>query len=450
MTFFCNVVFGQALKVDTGFRADYLVDKILVGKGIRVGNVKLKGLKQGICHFKIDTNVIGMKSGLMLSTGNVYNIANENKSPGTSGYVWDESISKRYRSDGDLNKICKGRTYDQIILEFDFVPFHNNISFRFSFASEEYTEYVGSRYNDVFAFILTGGGFKKKNLAVIPGTKEAVTINNINQKKHQELFIKNDYFLNYGVFKTGEIPRVPFFKRLWNTIFNKKNNANGYYYLEAEKKKLNQLIVANFEYDGFTKVLKANCFLKPWQLYHLKVAIGDVGDGIFDSGVFLEEGSFISERDTTDPNFIPYPDLYYTMDWDSIFRWKKNTPLANIDTTPTIDENFEVTNVGFETDKFDISDSSKFQLNELALYLNKHRQLKLMLTGYTDNVGSKKYNQKLSENRALAVMYYLTTKSVIRGRMNYVGNNYEHPISDNNSYIGRARNRRVEMTIIDE
>ena len=185
MTFFCNGLFGQSLKVDTAYSADYLIDKILLGKGIRVGNVSLKGLKTSVCYFKMDTSVIGMKSGLMLSTGNVFDIAHANESPGTSGFAWDETISKKYKSDKDLNGICKGRTYDQIILEFDFVPFHNNISFRFSFASEEYTEYVGSQFNDVFAFILTGGGIKKKNLAVIPGTKEPVSINNINQKKHK-------------------------------------------------------------------------------------------------------------------------------------------------------------------------------------------------------------------------------------------------------------------------
>jgi outer membrane protein OmpA-like peptidoglycan-associated protein len=451
LIFYSSLLFGQTLKVDTAFTADYLVDKILVGKGIRVGNVEMTGLKQSICYFEMDTNVIGMKSGLMLSTGNVFNIAKENTSPGTSGISWDYKKNKRYKSDKDLNRICKGRTCDQIILEFDFVPFNNNISFNFSFASEEYTEYVGSQFNDVFAFIVTGGNIKKKNIAVIPNTTEPITINNINQKAHKELFINNDYFLNYGVYKSGSnAPKVSWFKHTWNKLFNRKNEKKGYYILTAEKKKLNQTIVSNFEYDGFTKVLKASCLLEPWKLYHLKIAIGDVGDAIFDSGVFLEEGSFVSVKDTSVLNFKDYPDMYSKMNWDSIFGIKK-TPidtLAKIE--KQIDEKFEITNINFDIDKYEIPETSKNKLDLLASYLNNHKNLKLSIIGYTDNKGSKKYNLKLSENRALAVMYYLTSKGVERTRLFSVGNSFDNPIAANSDDKGRARNRRVELTIVED
>lgn len=434
---------GQTLKVDTSFSADYLVDKILLGKGLRIGNVNLSGLKQSICYFKMDTNVIGMKSGLLLSTGNVFSIARENIYPGTSGVSWDYSKNKKFKSDKDLNKLCGGRTYDQIILEFDFVAFDNNVSFKFSFASEEYTEYVGSQYNDVFAFIINGNGIRNKNLAVIPETDEAITINNINHKKNKDLFINNDYFLNYGVSKSNNhAPRVSVFKRFWNKLFNKKHKEKGFYSVQGQKKKLNQIIVSNFEYDGFTKVMKASCIVKPWKLYHLKIAIGDVGDPIFDSGVFLEEGSFISERDTSAPNYKDYPNLYDKINWDSIFGLKK--PL------PVIDEQFEITNINFETDKFDIHDTSKIKLDQLAKYLNSHKNFKLNIIGFTDNKGSRKYNHRLSEKRALAVMYYLTTKGVERTRLFYLGNSFDNPLADNSIESGRALNRRVELTIIDD
>lgn len=417
LALYSSLLCGQTLKVDTAYTPDYLIDKILVGKGIRVGNVKLTGLKQSICYFAMDTNVIGMKSGLMLSTGNVFDITKENISPGTSGVSWDYTKNKRYKSDKDLNKLCKGSTYDQIILEFDFVPFNNNISFNFSFASEEYTEYVGSQFNDVFAFIVTGDNIKKKNIAVIPGTNVPITINNINQKSNKELFINNDYFLNYALFKKGIVPKVSWFKRTWNKLFNRKNEKKGYYILHAEKKKLNQTILSNFEFDGFTKVLRASCILEPWKLYHLKIAIGDVGDAIFDSGVFLEEGSFESFKDSSVLNFKDYPDLYSEMNWDSIFGIKKN----NIDTIVKIeqrsDEQFEITNINFDKEKYEIPDTNKSNLDLLAIYLNKHKNLKLSIIGYSDNIGSKKLNHKLSENRALAVMYYLTTKGVERTRL---------------------------------
>lgn len=444
----CLSLYSQSLlKVDTSFSADYLVDKILVGKGIRVGNVVMKGEKRSICYFSIDTNIIGIKSGVLLSTGNVLNVARANSFPGISAIAWDYKIP--YKSDIDLKKLCKGRVYDQIILEFDFVPFNNCLSFKFSFASEEYTEYVGSQFDDVFAFVLTGNGFKNTNLAVIPGTKEPISINNINQSKHSELFINNDYFFNYGVFKNNYSKfRVSLVKKIWNQLFNSKHNSEGFYTVQSKKDDLNQLIVSNLEYDGFTKVLSANCFLKPWQLYHLKIAIGDVGDKIFDSGVFIERGSFSSERDTTDPVFVEYPDLSLTMDWDSIFGWKKAKKVI-IDTIPVIAEDFEITNVNFDFNKFDIPDSGKTLLSNLAVYLNKNPNYKIMLIGYTDNIGSKKYNKDLSEKRALSVMYYLTSKLVDRSRMDYLGYNYENPIADNNSGTGRAKNRRVEITLVE-
>src|ERR1035438_5554463 len=93
----------ELLKIDTTLSIEYMVDKILVGNGIRVGNIKLNGLKVGIGYFQIDTNVIGMKSGVVLSTGLVSEIAQPNHSPGNSGLVSD--YTKKYKSDKDLNRL---------------------------------------------------------------------------------------------------------------------------------------------------------------------------------------------------------------------------------------------------------------------------------------------------------------------------------------------------------
>ncbi|NOU45582.1 MAG: OmpA family protein [Bacteroidales bacterium] len=445
MTFFGCMLFGQAIKVDTSFSADYLVEKMLAGKGIRVGNVRMTGQKHSICYFEMDTNVIGMKTGLMLSTGNIYDIAKENTLPGTSGTAWDYTKNKRYKSDRDLNSLCRGITYDQMILEFDFVPFDNKIIFNFAFASEEYTEYVGSKFNDVFAFMITGDGLKKKNLAVIPGTNEPITINNINQKNHSELFIDNDYFFNYSVFKSGSyISKFIGFKPVLNKLFNSSHRSKGFYCVEAERRKLNQVIVSNLGFDGLTRVLHASCIVKPWKLYHLKIALGDVGDAIFDSGVFLEENSFISEKDTTVKNFSEYPDLYATIDFDSIFGLKK---VQLSDTIPAIEEQFKITDINFDTDKYIIPDTSKIELDMLATYLLSHKSFNITINGHTDNQGSRDYNIELSENRALAVMDYLATKGIDKTRLITQGYSFDIPVADNTLVKGRARNRRVEIKI---
>ncbi|MBK9731606.1 MAG: choice-of-anchor L domain-containing protein [Chitinophagaceae bacterium] len=74
------------------------------------------------------------------------------------------------------------------------MPFNNHISFSYAFGSEEYPEYVGSRYNDVFGFIIDGEKLNNKNLAVIPKTLLPVTINTINDKENEGYYIDNDYF----------------------------------------------------------------------------------------------------------------------------------------------------------------------------------------------------------------------------------------------------------------
>lgn len=437
--------------MDTAYTVEHLIDKVLVGKGIRVGNVKLSGHKVGLGYFQTDSAVIGMNTGILLSTGSVFDATGSNNTPGKSGTLYSfktatKTKRRSSRGDRDLNRICKGRTYDVNIIEFDFVPFHNRVAFNYCFASEEYKEYVGSRFNDAFAFIVNGPGMRKTNLAVLPNTKEPITINNVNHKKNQQFYINNDYFVNVGLYKNVPYqPRVSFFKRLWIWLFKKKKDGNTLFYtLEGEKKKLNQVLVNNFQYDGFTKVFAAEFYVTPFQKYHLKIAIGDVGDAIFDSGVFLEQGSFTAIKDTTEEDFVDYIDISNTLDFDSIFGLKE--PVI-----PTIEqETFEITNVYFGYDAVSIPDTAKTNLDKLAEYLIKNSSLKCALWGYTDNKGSKNYNQKLSEKRALQVMYYLTTKGIDRRRMEYQGNNYDEPIADNKTEEGRALNRRVEIVLIEE
>lgn len=446
--FFSLTLKGQ-LKVDTAYSIEYLIDKVLVGKGIRVGNILLNGHKVGLGYFQSDSAVIGMNSGILLSTGSVFDATGENNTPGMSGALFNYGTATKNkrskRGDRDLNKICRGRTHDVNIIEFDFVPFHNNVSFNYCFASEEYKEYVGSRFNDVFAFIVKGPGLRKTNIAVLPNTKEPITINNVNHKKNKNFFINNDYFVNVGLFKNVNYqPKVSIFRKIWIWLFKKKHNEDAKFYtLDGEKKKLNQVLVNGFQYDGFTKVFKANFYVEPFQKYHLKIAIGDAGDAIFDSGVFLEEGSFSSLKDMSVEDFKDYKDISQTLDFDSIFGL--NQPI--VDTI--IEEDFEITDVYFGNDQYAIPDSAKPNLDKLAIYLLDNPKLKCELWGYTDNKGSKNYNQKLSEKRAIQVMYYLISKGVSRRRMEYQGNNFSTPIADNKTLNGRARNRRVEIIIIE-
>ena len=84
-----------------------------------------------------------------------------------------------------LNFLTTATTYDASVLEFDFVPLNDTVKCRFVFGSEEYSEWVGSTFNDVFGFFVTGprpdsGLYNNYNIALVPETDIPVSINNVN------------------------------------------------------------------------------------------------------------------------------------------------------------------------------------------------------------------------------------------------------------------------------
>ncbi len=107
------------------------------------------------------------------------------------------------------------------------------------------------------------------------------------------------------------------------------------------------------------------------------------------------------------------------------------------------------TNLEFETGKAVIRASSFASLNELGDLLKRKTMYRLTIDGHTDNVGSKAYNQKLSDSRANAVKKYLTDKGIDPARITAKGYGLTRPVANNNTPEGRQRNRRVEFTILE-
>jgi len=83
--------------------------------------------------------------------------------------------------------------------------------------------------------------------------------------------------------------------------------------------------------------------------------------------------------------------------------------------------------------------------------LQENPQTTIDIFGHTDNVGSLRYNQKLSTDRANSVANFLTEMGVDRRQIRrIVGRNYSEPVDDNGTEEGRAKNRRVEIwTYVD-
>ncbi|MEO6169263.1 MAG: OmpA family protein, partial [Chitinophagales bacterium] len=158
-------------------------------------------------------------------------------------------------------------------------------------------------------------------------------------------------------------------------------------------------------------------------------------------------------KDPTQTKFKDYPDLSSKINFDSIFGLKPLISRATKDSLASEEadyERFNVTNINFETDSYSIPDTSKEELKSLTGYLKEHARFKCELYGYTDNKGSKKYNQRLSESRANAVMSFLVANGLTPAKLEIAGYNFENPIADNNNERGRALNRRVEIILVEE
>jgi SH3 domain-containing YSC84-like protein 1 len=107
-----------------------------------------------------------------------------------------------------------------------------------------------------------------------------------------------------------------------------------------------------------------------------------------------------------------------------------------------------LSNVHFETGKADITPDSEASLNDAATALKEHSDWKIRVEGFTDNVGSRDANQKLSSDRANAVMNWLADHGIDRSRLSAKGYGDAKPVASNSTGAGRAKNRRVEIVRI--
>jgi outer membrane protein OmpA-like peptidoglycan-associated protein/tetratricopeptide (TPR) repeat protein len=107
-------------------------------------------------------------------------------------------------------------------------------------------------------------------------------------------------------------------------------------------------------------------------------------------------------------------------------------------------------NIFFETNKATLKTESAAELQRVAALLIDNPTIRLEISGHTDNVGSYKANQKLSEARAKSVVDYLVTQGVGSSRLEYKGYSFNQPIADNNTHEGRAQNRRVEFKVLSK
>ncbi|NNE29292.1 MAG: hypothetical protein HKN16_06630, partial [Saprospiraceae bacterium] len=233
------------LVVDGSWSAQALIEQVFIGGGcFDIQNVSAAG---SYGYFSSGASSVGFNEGIILSTGNVATAPGPNNSEGTSG-------SAQGGSDPDLAAITTNTVFDYTVIEFDFTPTINNVSFSYSFASEEYCEWVNSGFNDVFGFFISGpglsGGFTNDgvNIAVLP-SGQSITINTVNNTLNSGLFVPSSS-------SCGATPNP------------------------------------DISFDGFTVPLGVFSEVQVCETYHIRLLIGDAGDSIFDSAVFLGGETF--------------------------------------------------------------------------------------------------------------------------------------------------------------
>jgi outer membrane protein OmpA-like peptidoglycan-associated protein len=106
-----------------------------------------------------------------------------------------------------------------------------------------------------------------------------------------------------------------------------------------------------------------------------------------------------------------------------------------------------MSDVLFDTGRYTLKPDTKLSLAKVAGILQAYPGLKLQIEGYTDSIGSDDYNQKLSENRSLAVKDFLVSQGVAIENITATGYGKQDPVADNGTSAGRAQNRRLQLVV---
>lgn len=267
--------------------ADSLI-KRFAGKGVSVFNIKsnLKGTNRSVASFRSANSPFPFRSGLVLSTGIADSIPRPNRiNPSSTKIPFADTISGASAGRQLLQEILKSQSQNEIVqkttdlvsVQFQLVPNGDSLSFRYLFGSEEYPEFVCSQFNDIFGFFIKGPGIGGdpefegsslsgyRNLAKLAGNGFPVSINTVNAGQ------------------SGANGQSDFCR------FSTEGTQN----YQANDQSTSPLR-SQIAFDGLTKVLTARTSVIPCSVYDLILVVSDVGDRLFDSGVFLESGSLQS------------------------------------------------------------------------------------------------------------------------------------------------------------
>jgi hypothetical protein len=242
--------------------------KALTGNGVTVSNVTYTGSGRSLGAFTNGAASIGIEDGVVLGTGKVQTYPTDepcsqgvegpntcfNPTPtapagGPSGF--DNSSALGFPGDAQLTELVGYPTFDAAVLEFDFVAHQPTVDFDYVFASEEYDAFANTKFDDAFGFYVNGA-----NCALVPHTGEPVSVDTINGGT-----VENE---------EGEGSPTPHNPALF------RDNVNPQPTIDSQ-------------FNGLTTVLTCEAAVKEGQANHVKLAIADASDEMYDSGAFISD-----------------------------------------------------------------------------------------------------------------------------------------------------------------
>lgn len=269
--------------------ADSLVRR-LAGFGVSVSQISsnLKPTNKYVGSFRSNHPAFPFTKGIVMSTGFADSAGKPNRNiPISNRIAYTDTVGSCSEGRWLLNTVLRHqsnnglvqKTTDVSTIRFNLIPEGDSLRFRYLFASEEYAQFVCSQFNDIFGFFIKGPGIQGdsiynntpfsgfRNLARLPQNQFPVAINTVNNgQSGPSGSTENCRFSDEG---------MAFYR----------NNLSA-----------NSGVYGQLAFDGLTHALEAKTAVLACQSYTIILAIGDVGDRIFDSGVFLEQGSMVSGK----------------------------------------------------------------------------------------------------------------------------------------------------------
>ena len=320
--------------------------------------------------------------------------------------------------DTDLNQTLNSNSVNATVLEFDFTPLTNTISFNYFFASNEYQDDYHCQYSDGFAFLIKEKGSTNpyQNLAVIPNTTIPVSSTNI----HPAI----TYVPPIGETKSCVASNPDYFGQFNNA----PNNSSP------------------INYAGQTKVLNARTNVTPGTTYHIKLVIADDRNIYYDSAIFIEAASFNSIIDLgadkllATNNAICFGENYVIdtqLSPSYTYNWYKDGILLPTETNPS----YTVTSPGTYKVEVTLTPSSCVAANEIKIEYTPEIVLNNHTLTHCDFDGDGKEIFDLSQADALIKNNNTTLSDVVYYETISNAQSNSNPILNITNYINKSPNQ---------